>query len=267
MKYSLNNFLVDYKLNQESISDEKVPFPHVDLIHPNMSWYKKGFTSILLSEAFMQNVRTKTLAYLQYCLQNTAVHALNDFPSEYHVFFKEREQHLAFLNTVGKVLDPKRLGIDTHYLEKQVQKATGWKKNVTCTDVCDIRVFRPYKGAMMDNNPLHRDTWKKLVTNCVNMYIPICGNNEKSSLALIEGSHLWDRKLIERTKENAFFNNVQYGIPAVSKINKTFNVVRPVLKENEVLLFSSNMIHGGSINLNEELTRVSIEIRFWEQAN
>lgn len=118
----------------------------------------------------------------------------------------------------------------------------------------------------MDNNPLHRDTWLPILNNCINVYIPVAGNNRLSSLTVIPGSHLWNKKEIKRTKTNAIINGLQYGLPSVTEIKRKFKVVRPALGENEILLFSSNMIHGGAVNLNKDLTRVSIEIRFWRKA-
>ena len=35
-------------------------------------------------------------------------------------------------------------------------------------------------------------------------------------------------------------------------------------KENEVMLFSPYLVHGGGYNFNADVTRISLEIRFWK---
>ena len=54
-------------------------------------------------------------------------------------------------------------------------------------------------------------------------------------------------------------------MPAVTAIKDEYELVRPNPKPNEVLLFSPYLIHGGASNLNEDQTRISIEVRLWKQ--
>ena len=52
-----------------------------------------------------------------------------------------------------------------------------------------IRVIRPNKN---DMSPMHRDSWlDKLKESGINLYVPLWGSNENSSLAVTEGSHKW----------------------------------------------------------------------------
>jgi ectoine hydroxylase-related dioxygenase (phytanoyl-CoA dioxygenase family) len=41
-------------------------------------------------------------------------------------------------------------------------------------------------------------------------------------------------------------------------------LIRPNPKENEVMLFSPYLVHGGGYNFNADVTRISLEMRFWE---
>jgi len=125
-----------------------------------------------------------------------------------------------------------------------------------------FRIVRPHSN---DNNPLHRDVWLKDYANCINLYIPIAGSNDLSSLSIIPGSHCWRESRIERTQEGALLDGVQYNVPAVTDIRGDYEIVRPNPKRNEVLVFSPYLIHGGAINLNPNQTRISVELRLWKK--
>lgn len=264
MKYTLNHQPINIALNQAVIAEHQRPTAHHDWVAPQQKWYKRGYTAMPLPASFFKKTRQHTQAYIQQCVQQALQFELPRLTA-YHRCAVTQEQHLKVLQQIGKLLAPADLGIDVPLLEKQVKKLCGVNIDLTCNNWCDIRIFRPYTGHAMDNNPLHRDTWLPAINNCINVYIPIEGNNAKSSLSLIPGSHLWPNNLVERTTENALINGIQYGLPSVAKINAPYKVIRPVLKANEALLFSSHLIHGGAVNLNRNTTRVSIEIRFWKK--
>jgi len=40
---------------------------------------------------------------------------------------------------------------------------------------------------------------------------------------------------------------------------------RPNPGENEMLLFSPYLVHGGGYNFNTDMTRISLEMRFWRK--
>jgi hypothetical protein len=126
-----------------------------------------------------------------------------------------------------------------------------------------IRIVRPQN--YQDNNPPHRDVWLDRLRNAVNIYVPLCGSNSNSSLGIIEGSHLLSEASIERTAEGAILNGTRYSVPCVIKIdNEVPKLIRPNPKENEVLLFSPYIVHGGGYNFNTDETRMSLEVRFWK---
>jgi ectoine hydroxylase-related dioxygenase (phytanoyl-CoA dioxygenase family) len=126
-----------------------------------------------------------------------------------------------------------------------------------------FRVIRPNST---DNNPLHRDVWLEDYANCINLYIPIAGSDSNSSLVIIPKSHHWSESKIERTEQGAIIDGVKYNVPAVTAIHSNYEIVRPDPKENEVLIFSPYLIHGGSVNLNTDRTRISIELRLWKKS-
>jgi ectoine hydroxylase-related dioxygenase (phytanoyl-CoA dioxygenase family) len=97
----------------------------------------------------------------------------------------------------------------------------------------------------------------------VNIYAPIAGSNDKSSLIVIPTSHLWEESEIKRTKSGGKVNGLTYTVPAVVDATRTIVPLRPNPGLDEVLVFSPYCIHGGATNFTDDQTRVSLEIRFW----
>ena len=63
--------------------------------------------------------------------------------------------------------------------------------------------------------------------------------------------------------QNTSFNNLKFSVPIVVKTSPDLKLIRPNPKNNELMIFSSYLIHGGAKNENKSTTRVSIELRFW----
>ena len=263
MEYILNQQEFKFNFTGESVIDRN-QYHHTDLFGPEVSWYGNGYTTIKTGSEFIEVIRNNILEYINNIFTELGLGRLNNLEN-YHQIVQSDEVHYTILKKIGKNILSSELEMDVCLLEGLVKKKCKIDYFIHSGFVCDIRVIRPYKGKenFLDNNPLHRDTWLKSINNCINVWIPVAGCNQLSNLTLVPGSHLWNEGVVERTKSNAIINQVKYGLPAVTKINKPFKVIRPNLKTNEVLLFSSHLLHGGAINLNTDKTRVSVEIRFW----
>lgn len=128
--------------------------------------------------------------------------------------------------------------------------------------IFNLRIVRP--GKIQDSNPPHRDVWIDRLRNAVNIYVPLCGSTSNSSLPLIDGSHQFFESDIERTLAGAYLNDTKYSVPCVTAVKgATPELQRPNPNENEVLLFSPYLIHGGGYNFENDTTRISLEARFW----
>ena len=134
-----------------------------------------------------------------------------------------------------------------------------YKKKIN-PNVFLLRLIRPSK---YDFSPPHRDVYFDRYRSGVNIYIPICGSNKKSSLPVFPCSHRLSETKLERTNLNSYFNHLKFSVPIVIKTSPYLNLIRPNPGKNEMLIFSSYMIHGGGMNDNQDTTRVSIELRFW----
>jgi hypothetical protein len=123
-----------------------------------------------------------------------------------------------------------------------------------------LRIARPLQN---DFNPPHKDEYFDNHANAINIYIPIAGSNYKSSLPIFPKSQFINEKNILRTKLNSNFNNLKFSVPLILKTKPQLKLIRPNPKKGYMMIFSSNIIHGGGINENKNITRISIELRFW----
>ncbi|TJY36403.1 phytanoyl-CoA dioxygenase family protein [Pontimicrobium aquaticum] len=138
-------------------------------------------------------------------------------------------------------------------------KFTSWIEELKKTHV-QIRINRPNS---LDINPPHRDGYLSYWKDIINVWIPIEGCNEQTSLPVCPGSHLIKESDIFRTKsKGAKINGNTYYVPCILKTKQgMLNMVRPNPKQGEALIFTPFLIHGAAIN-NSDVTRVSLELRF-----
>jgi hypothetical protein len=184
---------------------------------------------------------------------------------QYHTLVRDIKTHLASIEKT-KLLSTMEFPVEIALLEDRVSECVGIplvvRNPYDGQSVFHFRVIRP---GHLDNNPLHRDVWLEDYDDCINLYIPIAGSDEQSSLMLIPGSHRWAESRIERTDAGAEIGGMKFNVPAVTAIAGSYQVVRPDPQRNEMLIFSPYLVHGGAVNLNTASTRVSIEIRLWRR--
>jgi len=198
--------------------------------------------------------------------------------AEYHKYVND-DTHLQFAEAIragsdgtgGISMEKFPLSIDE--IDERISQICGTK--VTARKVFDlgggktytvkhfwIRVVRPqhYK----DNNPPHRDVHLDRSRGAVNLYFPLAGSTEDSSLPIIPDSHFWPESEIVRTYGNAYVNDVKYTNPATVAAVRGLDMVTPNPGPEEVMVFTPYTIHGGGYNFNANSTRVSLEMRFWK---
>lgn len=183
---------------------------------------------------------------------------------QYHHFTHfDDPLHLAVVDQ-AKLLETEDFPLPVSRIEERVSELCGVgvqaRNPHNAERVFHFRIIRPQRN---DNNPLHRDVWLPEYHDAINIYVPICGSNDLSSLTLVPGSHRWSEAMVERTAQGARVKGVQFNVPAVTDARSPLEVVRPDPKENEILVFSPYLIHGGAMNFNDDRTRVSLEMRFW----
>jgi ectoine hydroxylase-related dioxygenase (phytanoyl-CoA dioxygenase family) len=137
-------------------------------------------------------------------------------------------------------------------------KLTSWVEELQKSHI-QIRINRP---SSLDINPPHRDGYLSYWEDVINVWIPIEGCTNETSLPVLPGSHLIPENEILRTSsKGARINGNTYFVPCILKTKSGYlKMVRPNPKEGEALLFTPFLIHGAAVNRSES-TRVSIELR------
>lgn len=182
---------------------------------------------------------------------------------KYHDCVNE-DQHKKVLNSMPyKKTDTPELREFCQHLEALMSEQLKEKVKIFNDDLW-VRICRPNVVSKEDFNPYHRDIYLDFYRNVVNIYLPIVGSNENSSLLVQEGSHLWNENATCVTNKGAYFEskNKKYSVDAIVQSKIELNMIRPNPSKNEILIFSPYLIHGASDNKNEDITRMSLEIRF-----
>jgi len=198
---------------------------------------------------------------------NLGIREENFSLEKYHNYVTD-DGHLKITQFLKNCLPIENFPIDHHLILDRIGEILGFpvtllnKYSSEIYPMFCLRIVRPMRG---DNNPLHRDVWLDRLRHAINIYAPIAGSDENSSLALVPTSHRWMESEIERTSEGATVDGVRFTVPAVTATDRPLHLIRPSPKSNEFMLFSPYLIHGGGINQNIDITRVSLEMRFWRK--
>jgi hypothetical protein len=126
-----------------------------------------------------------------------------------------------------------------------------------------IRIIRPNRK---DNNPPHKDSHLRSfwIKDNVNIYLPIAGSNQKSSLPILPKSHLDNENQYTISSSPCYVNGNRYTVPCIVERDGDIDMITPNPNEKQILIFTPHIVHGGGMNLNEDLTRISLEMRFFK---
>lgn len=268
MQYAINNTTLHYETLGPTVQGDDIVLLHkaIDLT-AKTSWAKSGFTvealfATDLYDLFLQ--RTSSLL-VELWMKSGLVVPTNFSLDQYHRLANTTKLHLAAVDQT-KLVQTEFFPVPIHLLEQRISEICNEELVVRNPfddqSIFHFRVIRPKQN---DNNPLHRDVWLEDYKDCINLYIPIAGSDAYSSLIIVPASHHWPESKVERTLSGAEINGIKYMVPAVTNIGDEIEYVRPNPGPNEVLIFSPYTIHGGSVNLNSDTTRISIEIRLWRK--
>jgi hypothetical protein len=270
--------IVHYKLGENEIeleligdtivgNDEVLLLQDENLIE-NTSWKNEGFSI----EDFVLPADFKILKDgIKHLISEKIIEAggkIDDaFELEKYHLYVDNELHLKVAKLIQYGWNISRFPIEMNSVNKRISNIIGLKVSTKAKHVdmnnFFLRIVRPQN--FQDNNPPHRDVWLDRLRDAVNIYAPICGSNSKSSLGLVPGRHLLKESDIERTVDGAILNGTSYTVPCVISIKDEMpKLHRPNPEENQVMLFSPYLVHGGGYNFNETTTRMSLEVRFWK---
>jgi hypothetical protein len=267
MRYVVNNRAIEYHADGELfVGGNEVLLECADDLTVSQPWHQKGFTvQKLFHDSEAETFQAKCDELIRTLWRKSGLNIPDNISlDQYHMLVPDWNQHLAAVEHT-KLVHVTDFPMGIKKIQERISEICGQKliaKNpYDGQSVFHFRVIRPSSG---DNNPLHRDVWLEDYTSCINLYIPIAGSSELTSLILIPGSHLWPESSVQRTLTGALINGVKFNVPAVTEILRPYEAIRPDPKNNEVLVFSPYLIHGGAVNLSPDSTRISIELRLWK---
>ncbi len=273
----MRNFNVqigDHKMDlavegEVAFGDDEVLLLKDDNLIANTPWADRGFNI----ERFLDDAAHDALraGVERLFLQAIEKHLGQKLPSldlsKYHEVVDTDEKHLTLVHQTREGFPLHQFPVDVPRLEARISEILGIE---VCAQnpfienqVFFIRVIRP--GKLRDNNPPHRDVWLTFYRNAVNIYVPIAGSNERSSLPMMPGTHLWKESEIQRTTSGAKVSGLEYRVSTVTDAKRPIAMERPNPGNNQMVVFSPYLIHGGGVNLNEGTTRMSLEMRFWRK--
>tara|TARA_B110000211_G_C13998927_1_gene517524 strand:- start:228 stop:1055 length:828 start_codon:yes stop_codon:yes gene_type:complete len=270
VNYKIENKSVELSLEGDTYvgKDEVLVNQDINLID-GLPWSDKGFSlndflSNDQNEQFIKGITEKVKGLVV----ETGGIVDDLFTLERYHLYVDDEIHLKIAYIIKPGFDVKTFPIDFDLVTQRVAEITN--KSVTTEANHDallgyhLRIVRPLK--FQDSNPPHRDVWLDRLRNAVNIYVPICGSSIDSCLPLIPGSHLAKESDIERTKDGALLNGTRYTVPCVISFKgEELTLNRINVKNNEIMVFSPYLIHGGGYNFQENTTRISLEVRFWKK--
>ncbi len=243
-------------------ADEVIFEKNIDTIE-NTKWHSAGYSVISLFDKHeFKELKNSLISSLRKIIFNaTQRDCLTLDISKYHEFVDDKEHFDVISDT--RFLDFSSFFVDTDLLCEKVSSVL--KKNVETrnkelpNDIVILRISRPNS---LDINPPHRDAYQKIWQRTINLWIPIIGCEQKSTLPLIPGSHFWNEKTVLRTDyKGATIDGKLYHVPGIASTKQGLNFMRPNPKIGDALIFSPYLIHGSALNQLADTTRISLEIR------
>jgi len=232
-----------------------------------VAWKKDGFSVV---KAFINDEFER----LKESIRQNIINAIKinniDFDEQeftlenYHEIVNSDVLHNQVIN-ITRNLENEDFDFDIELLTKRFgtllgYNLTSWVEELQKSHI-QIRISRPNS---LDINPPHRDGYLSYWEDIINVWIPIEGCNENSSLPVCPESHLIPENEILRTaSKGAEINGNIYYVPCILEHKQgSLKMIRPNPKEGEALIFTPFLIHGAAVNKNKDITRVSLELRF-----
>lgn len=231
-------------------------------------WQNAGFcvTPFLDSSQF-QLLKESITQFIKGKLSQLTGKVIDGFSLENYHHFVDDHTHLRLVRETAKGYNFEYLALSLNQLLSTLSTACGTKVRLgnpdfPNMDVFCIRLVRPHQKG--DFNPPHKDVYLNRLKNAINVYLPIAGSTNNSSLPVLPNSHQLAESAIYRTLPKAIVNQTSYSVPCIAAVKGGMNMIRPNPLPGELLIFSPYLIHGGGENQQKDTTRVSLELRFWK---
>ena len=229
LNYYINDKEVVVKTNNETsfFKGEDIILSEIgEDITRSKSWYKKGFKIYSLEDVieFSYLLQEITRSVKNVINKNLAKRDLEGFSlSKYHKFVSN-EEHLLIDNHLKRFY-PKDLGFEDDkiidFISNILNKKLSYRpKDKDFNHWIIVRLSLPQHTGLKGFNPAHKDIYEDYDTynelpRMVNAWIPICGVNSNTGLAIAPNSHLLSENKILRTKCGSFLEGNKYSVNSI----------------------------------------------------
>jgi hypothetical protein len=245
--------------------------PDTDIVF-NLPWYEKGYTAEnFLSSFEFDSLKTGLSKCVKKIIEDDlGINTTNFTLEKYHHFVRENTDHYKVVSRT-RDLFPSDFNFPIMEIFPKFEKLLGFKlsdidpRNGEKLHII-VRINRPKST---DYNPPHKDIYEELDQNdyippFVNLWIPIAGVTENSSLPIVPHSHKIPESQILRTFDGGVVQGNTYRVRMIKDWAGSTKLERAKVSDGQVLFFSSHLIHGLAVNEEEDLTRVALEFRLFK---
>lgn len=245
---------------------EELLFQPIDSLISKTSWKELGFGIVkAFSEEEFKNLHDSVTRNIVNAIKMNGILIDEDSFSleQYHEVVSNDEDHFKVIQ-ITRNLSNEDFDFDIELLVDRFSEALGYPLTSYIEALkrshIQLRINRPNS---LDINPPHKDGYLSFWEDIVNVWIPIAGCNQYTSLPVVLGSHLWNENTIYRTEgKGAKINGNTYNVPCILKTSSgNLEMIRPNPSEGEALIFSPFLIHGAAANFSNHC-RISMELRF-----
>jgi Phytanoyl-CoA dioxygenase (PhyH) len=258
----------EFKLGQDIVFSNQ----QTDIVF-NQPWYEKGYTALeFLNKNEFDYLKLGLTESVKKIIEEILGINTDGFTLEkYHHFVTSKEDHY---KVVSKTRD--LFSADFNFPIEEMIPKFNQLLGFELSDIDPkfdeklhiiVRINRPKSN---DYNPPHKDIYEEVDKNnyippFVNLWIPIAGVTQNSSLPMVPKSHRYNENEIERTFDGGVVEGNTYRVRMIKNWGGSNVLERAKVTDGEVLFFSSHLIHGLAVNEEEDLTRVALEFRLFKK--
>ncbi len=275
LKFSINNVEKHFDIKSKSFKRGSDTYLFKKKVK-NKSILNLGYKISTLPNNFFCNIKQSISNIILNILKEQNIFPENFDMEKYHNYVND-EQHLNVVNKFrGRLfgiggIHLKHLGVNFSEMDNFINDIIIPDNKLSCVYNLYglkikhfwIRIVRPNK---LDNNAPHKDNHinRLCSPDIINIYLPLAGSNEYSSLPIIPESHLENEKEYIISESPCFIENKKFTAPALVHRNKGLNLITPNPNYGDVMIFTPLLVHGGGSNDNIDKTRISVEMRFFK---
>ncbi len=227
------------------------------------SWYPKGYKVFdFLSPDKMDILVQDITNTIKNIVAKENINVDNFSLEQYHHYVEDDQTHFNVAKQTRDLYEK-----DFRFAMQDLYKLIGKHGEIELTSYNEeiqedvhiiVRINRPHSS---DYNPPHKDIYGAEIKSFLNVWIPIAGVNENSTLPIAPSSHLLNESKILRTFEGGIVDGKKYRVVAIAKWDDCHKLTRAEVKKGQCLIFTPYLIHGCGYNNQDDTTRVALEFR------